>query len=143
MKSDRRKIVDRRRETISWPNDRRVRPDRRLNNISAEWIPFNEVYSHPDTRDAFCSIRREGKNAEPLRGKDWRKKGSSTQTRCDKQRSPIVSLGINIFKRIQKSDIEQRITTDRRTKNIQKPYDRRVRPERRLNNISVEFITFE
>ena len=143
MKSDRRKTTDRRREIISWPKDRRVRPDRRLNNISVEWIPFNEVSSHPVTRDAFCSAHKKGKNIEHLHGKDRREKESSKQSQCDKERSPINFSRINIFKRTQGSDVEQRKIHDRRTKNIELPYDRRVRPDRRLNNISVELITFE
>ena len=143
MKSDRRKTTDRRRGIISWPKDRRVRPDRRLNNISAEWIPFNEVNSHPVTRDAFCNARKEGKNMVHSRGKDRREKEPSKQARCDKERSPIIFSRINIFKRTQRSDVEQRTTHDRRTKNIKLPYDRRMRPDRRLNNISVDWITFE
>jgi hypothetical protein len=114
-----------------------------LNNISVEWIPFNEVYFHPITRDAFCSIRTEGKKAGQLRGKDMREKESSRQTRCDKERSAIKSWGINIFNRNQRADVEQRTITDRRTKNIELSYNRRVRPDRRLNNISLEWITFE
>ena len=142
-RSDQRKITDRRRQELAWPNERRLRPDRRLNNISVEWIPFTEVYIHPITRESFCSIRTEGKKAGQLRGKETREKEPSRQTRCKKQRSPIKSWGINIFKRTQRADIEQRTVTDRRTKNIKPPYNRRVRPDRRLNNISLEWITFE
>jgi hypothetical protein len=143
MKSDRRKTTDRRIEIITWPNDRRVRPDRRLNNISVEWIPFNEVYSHPITRDAFCSLRIESKNAKHFRGKDRREREFLRQTRSNKERSPTHSPGINIFKRTQRSDVEQRTIADRRTQNTKPTYDRRVRPDRRLNNISVDWITFE
>jgi hypothetical protein len=143
MKSNRRRTTDRRRETISWPNGRRVRPDRRLNNISVEWIPFNEVYSHPITRDAFCNIRKEGKQVGPLRERDRRQQAPSRQTQRDKQRSPIKSPGINIFKRTQPADVEQRAIHDRRTKNTKPLYDRRVRPDRRLSNFLVEWITFE
>ena len=143
MKSDRRNTTDRRREIILWPNDRRVRPDRRLNNISVEWIPFNEVSSHPITRDAFRSSRKGDKNVEQLRVKDRREKEPSNQTPCDRERSPRKSFGINIFNRKQNADVEQRTTAERRVNNIKLPYDRRVRPDRRLNNISVELITFE
>jgi len=142
-RSDQRKITDRRRQELTWPNERRLRPDRRLNNISVEWIPFNEVYFHPITRDAFCSIRTKSKRAGQLRGKDTREKEPSGQTRCEEQRLPIKSWGINIFKRTQKANIEQRTISDRRTKDIKPPYNRRVRPDRRLNNISHEWITFE
>ena len=143
MRSDRRKTTDRRREIISWPNERRVRPDRRLNNISVELIPFNEVYSHPITRDAFCNIREEGKPARQLREKDRQQQVSSRQTQCDQKSSPAYYPGINIFKRTQPVDVEQRKTHDRRTKNKKPPHDRRVRPDRRLNNLLVEWITFE
>ena len=33
--------------------DRRNSPDRRLNNISAEWVPINHVNLHPVTRLVF------------------------------------------------------------------------------------------
>ncbi|HUT42121.1 MAG TPA: hypothetical protein VM011_12340 [Gammaproteobacteria bacterium] len=33
--------------------NRRVSPDRRLNSISAVWIPINHIYLHPLTRDVF------------------------------------------------------------------------------------------
>ena len=140
---DRRKITDRRKQQLAWSNDRRLRPDRRLNNISVEWIPFNEVSIHPITRDAFCSVRTEGKKAGQLRGEDTQEKESSRQTQSNKERSPIRSWRLNIFKRTQRVDVEQRTITDRRKKNIDVPYNRRVRPDRRLNNISLEWITFE
>ena len=141
--SDQRKVTDRRRQEFAWPNERRLRPDRRLNSISVEWIPFNEVYFHPITRDAFSSNRTMGKNAGQMRGKDTREKEPSRQARCDKEKSSTRSWSNNIFKRRQRADFEERTITDRRTKNIKQPYDRRVRPDRRLNNISVELITFE
>jgi hypothetical protein len=34
-------------------NNRRRYPDRRLNNIIAEWIPMGLVHSHPVTRRLF------------------------------------------------------------------------------------------
>jgi hypothetical protein len=140
---DRRKITDRRKQELAWANERRLRPDRRLNNISVEWIPFDEISIHPLTRDAFCSTRTKGKKAGWLRGKDPLENESARHTRCDKKRSPIKSWGPNIFKRTQRLDVEQRTIADRRTKDIDVPYDRRVRPDRRLNNLSLEWITFE
>lgn len=122
-----RRIADRRRQECSWPNERRGRPDRRLNNIAVELIPFNEVYLHPKTRDAFCNIRRKDRKAVQLRENDTR----------------LKFFEMNIFRRNQRANVEQRTITDRRTKNIKQSYDRRVRPDRRLNNISVEWITFE
>ena len=142
MKSDRRKTTDRRRGIISWPKDRRVRPDRRLNNISAEWIPFNEIYSHPSTRDAFCSINRKNKAVQVCE-RDLRDKEPIKKARREMKRSPMKSWKINIFKRTQRINVEQRTIPDRRTKNIKLPYNRRVRPDRRLNNIALEWIPFE
>ena len=126
-RSDQRKVTDRRREIIWWPKNRRVRPDRRLNNISVEWIPFDEVNSHPITKDAFCSASRKDKTTVQL---------------CDKG-TRLKSHEMNIFRRNQRANVEERTITDRRTKDIKLPYNRRVRPDRRLNNISVEWITFE
>jgi hypothetical protein len=126
-RSDQRKATDRRKEIISWPTDRRVRPDRRVNNISVEWIPFDEVNSHPITKDAFCSASRKDKTTVQL---------------CDKG-TRLKSHEMNIFRRNQRANVEERTITDRRTKDIKLPYNRRVRPDRRLNNISVEWITFE
>ena len=129
--SDQRKVTDRRRQALAWPNERRLRPDRRLNSISVEWIPFNEVSVHPITRNAFANTCTMSKKEGQLRGSNTREK------------EPTKSWASNIFKRTQKADIEERTITDRRTKNIKQPFDRRVRPDRRLNNISVELITFE
>jgi len=129
--SDQRKVTDRRRQALAWPNERRLRPDRRLNSISVEWIPFNEVSVHPITRNAFGNARTMSKKEGQLRGNNTREK------------EPKKSWASNIFKRNQKADVEERTITDRRTKNIKQPFDRRVRPDRRLNNISVELITFE
>lgn len=55
--TERRKQPDRR--NFESHNDarprcqRRVSPDRRLNSISVEWIPFSNVHSHPDARFVF------------------------------------------------------------------------------------------
>ena len=140
---DRRRIADRRRQALVCPKDRRFRADRRLNNIAVEWIPFDEVHSHPSTREAFCRISRKNKMATPLRAKDTREHGLSRQASREKEPSPVRSWRINIFKRTQRTDVDQRTIADRRTKNIMQPFNRRVRPDRRLNNISVEWITFE
>lgn len=141
MNSDRRKLNDRRREIIARSKERRFRPDRRLNNIAVEWILFNEIHNHPTTRDAFCSFRRNKNKAVNLHKKDTGQKDPPRQTRSGQEQ--IKSWGLNIFKRTQEADVEQRSMTDRRTKNIKQPFDRRVRPDRRLNNISLEWITFE
>ena len=53
--ADRRKGTDRRTQDLKLPYDRRVRPDRRLNNISTEWIPIDEVTLRPTIREAFSS----------------------------------------------------------------------------------------
>jgi hypothetical protein len=54
---DRRKGTDRRTQNLKLSYDRRVKPDRRLNNISAEWIPIDEVALQPTLREAFSSQR--------------------------------------------------------------------------------------
>jgi len=56
---DQRKITDRRTQKQILPYDHRVRPDRRLNNISVEWIPFSEVILHPILCDALSSYRNK------------------------------------------------------------------------------------
>lgn len=54
---DRRKTQERRnfsrREKCQDKQDRRCCPDRRLNSISAEWIPLNHLRDHPVTRVVF------------------------------------------------------------------------------------------
>jgi hypothetical protein len=136
-------MPDRRRQARGYPKDRRVRADRRLNDISVEWIPFDEVHSHPSTRDAFSRISRKDRKAAPVPARDARVKGLSRQSRCEKEPSPRRSWRIDIFQRTQTTAVEQRKITDRRTKNLKLQYNRRVRPDRRLNNICVEWITFE
>lgn len=48
---DRRKLADRRaynaRQDREYPCNRRYRPCRRLNNISADWIPTDIISRHP------------------------------------------------------------------------------------------------
>jgi hypothetical protein len=52
-----RKYTDRRNFSLKYGRsakcDRRCLPDRRLNNISAEWVPINHVNIHPVTRLVF------------------------------------------------------------------------------------------
>jgi len=54
---NRRKIADRRIAHQGKANDRlcnrRIRPDRRLNSISSEWIPMEDINLHPTTRLVF------------------------------------------------------------------------------------------
>jgi hypothetical protein len=59
----RRKITDRRTQEQKLPYDHRVRPDRRLNNISVEWIPISEVTLHPALRESLRSNRNKKKAA--------------------------------------------------------------------------------
>jgi hypothetical protein len=119
---NRRNTTDRRIHEQKWRHDRRVRPDRRLNSISVEWIPFSEVISHPTIREAL----RYRKNRNQAKGTTKIKKPASV---CifDNQWSPIVN---------------RRNTTDRRTRQEKLPFDRRTKPDRRLNNISVEWIPY-
>lgn len=55
--SERRTKQERRRLEVNFErcgkHNRRVSPDRRLNNIAAVWIPINHIYVHPLTRDVF------------------------------------------------------------------------------------------
>jgi hypothetical protein len=55
--NERRKPQDRRSNDIeskrSGKFNRRISPDRRLNSISAVWIPINHIYLHPLTRNVF------------------------------------------------------------------------------------------
>ena len=140
MRSDSRRIKDRRRHNLVWEKERRVRPDRRLNNISVEWIPFGEVYSHPSTRDAFCSINRNVKTEVQSCHMDVREKEPIKAAWREKKRWPISGSEANIFKRNQSVRVEQRKGTERRRHKIKLPYDRRIRADRRISKISVEWI---
>jgi hypothetical protein len=55
--NERRKYADRRNFAQKYHRsakcDRRNSPDRRLNNISAEWVPINHLNIHPVTRLVF------------------------------------------------------------------------------------------
>jgi len=57
---DRRKLTDRRsfdtKEEQTYPRNRRRFPDRRLNSISAEWVPLEHVYNHPATETLFTRL---------------------------------------------------------------------------------------
>jgi hypothetical protein len=118
---DLRKVTDRRTQEQKRRYDRRVRPDRRLSNISVEWIPFSEVVSHPTIREAL-SYRKNKKHA-----KGTPRKEMLLTCIFENQWSPIVN---------------RRKATDRRTQQLKRPYNHRMRPDRRLNNISVEWIPY-
>lgn len=60
---DRRMVTDRRIQEQKLPYDRRVQPDRRLNNISVEWIPLSEVTLHPTLREALSRNSNKKKAA--------------------------------------------------------------------------------
>jgi len=50
-KQDRRCSEAERERDGKW--NRRISPDRRLNSISAVWIPISHISLHPLTRDVF------------------------------------------------------------------------------------------
>ena len=50
---DRRCIPDRRTHTQPSNFNRRVRPDRRLNNILVDWVPNNEIVLQPTLFKAY------------------------------------------------------------------------------------------
>lgn len=119
---DQRNTTDRRVHVQKWRHDRRVQPDRRLNNISVEWIPFSEITSHPTIREALRC----------------RKKKNQAKGTSRKERSLMC-----IFSNKFTGDSDLRKITDRRKQQQLRPYDRRAHPDRRLNNISVEWIPYE
>jgi len=57
---DRRKVSDRRsyntKQEQAFPRNRRRFPDRRLNNISAEWVPMKQVHDHPATGTRLAEL---------------------------------------------------------------------------------------
>lgn len=59
--ADRRKIADRRTQEKKLTYDLRVRPARRLNNISVEWIPISEINLHPALCETLVSVRNRKK----------------------------------------------------------------------------------
>jgi hypothetical protein len=121
---DLRKGTDRRTQEQKRSYDRRVRPDRRLSNILVEWISFSEITSHPTIREALSS-RRNKKKAPETRRKE----------------QPVVGA-FKPFKNKLSATVDLRKVTDRRIQEQQRPYDRRVRPDRRLSKISVEWIPY-
>lgn len=52
---DNRHIPERRNLIQAVPHDLRVLPDRRLNSISVQWIPIDEINLHSDLRTAFVN----------------------------------------------------------------------------------------
>lgn len=117
-----RKVTDRRTKEQKHRHDRRVRPDRRLNNISVEWIPFTEVTFHPTIKDALCNHR----------------------TKNQANKTPIIEQSLLcIFRNNSGDTLDLRKVSDRRMQQQIRPYNRRVHPDRRLSNISVECIPYE
>jgi hypothetical protein len=117
-----RKITERRTRQQKWRHDRRARPDRRLNNISVEWIPFSEVSWHPAIRESLSRPKNRDQSSKIPRCKPL------LAGPFENQWSPLVN---------------RRNVTDRRTRQDSRPYNRRVQPDRRLNNIFVEWIPSE
>jgi hypothetical protein len=54
---DRRFIPDRRILNKPLNYNRRVRPDRRLNNILVDWIPKNEIVLQPSLFKAYMKTK--------------------------------------------------------------------------------------
>jgi hypothetical protein len=118
--ADLRKGTERRTREQKWRHDRRVRPDRRLNNITVETIPFRKFTAIPTIRRAACG------------GND---KNHSKGTPRNEQ--SVVCT----FKNKSGPNVELRKVAERRAQEQFRPFNRRVHPDRRLNNISVEWIT--
>ena len=55
---DRRFIPDRRIRNQPLSYNRRVRPDRRLNNIFVEWVPGNEIVLQPSLFKAYMKSKK-------------------------------------------------------------------------------------
>jgi hypothetical protein len=138
--ADSRRITDRRKQQFARVHERRLRPDRRLNNISVESIPFDEVCFPGGTQT--ISFHGPGKNRKsaPSRQMDARENGPTVKSLRQKAWWALNHTGINIFKRSHRGHDEQRRISDRRMQDIKQPYNRRIRPDRRLNNIVVEWI---
>lgn len=118
--ADLRKGTERRTREQKWRHDRRVRPDRRLNNISVERIPFSEVTLKPRIRKVPCC----GINKNQAQG-------------TPRNEQSVVCT----FKNKSGPNVELRKVAERRAQEQFRPFNRRVHPDRRLNNISVEWIT--
>jgi hypothetical protein len=54
---DRRFIPERRTHNLPLTYNRRVRPDRRLNNIFVEWVPNNEIVLQPSLFKAYMKTK--------------------------------------------------------------------------------------
>jgi hypothetical protein len=118
--ADGRNVADRRINEQKRSQNRRTRPDRRLNNILVEWIPFGEIALHPAIRESMMNHR--------------------SKTRMTLSRKNYQSV-LNIFKNKFDRSMDLRKVGDRRIHEEKLPYDRRVRPDRRLNNIVVEWFS--
>jgi len=119
---EQRKVTERRTRQQKWRHDRRARPDRRLNNISVEWISFNEISLRPAIRE---SLSRPGHRDQP--GKI---------PKCE----PLLA---GPFENQWSPLVDRRTITDRRIRQDNRSCSRRVQPDRRLNNIFVEWIPSE
>ena len=118
-----RNVTERRTREQKWRHDRRVQPDRRLNNISVKMIPLCESTFTPATREASCCVASYMNQA----------KGSP------RNEHSVVC----VFKRNKSGHFaELRKVTERRVQQQLRPYNRRGHPDRRLNNISVEWISY-
>jgi hypothetical protein len=60
--NDRRKGKDRRaynlKQDQAYPCNRRIHPCRRLDSISAEWIPMGAIKQYPVLWQVFSNLRR-------------------------------------------------------------------------------------
>ena len=118
---DLRKVTERRTLEQKWRHDRRVRPDRRLNNISMQRIHFSEATFKLLTRKVSCC----GINMKLAQG-------------TPRNEQSVVC----IFKNKSGPKVELRKVAERRAQQQVRPFNRRVHPDRRLNNISVEWIRY-
>ena len=118
---DLRKITERRTLEQKWRHDRRVQPDRRLNNILVERISFSKANFNPAIRKLSCS----DDNKDQAKG-------------TPRNEQSLVC----VFKNKSSSKVDLRKVAERRSQQQLRPFNRRVHPDRRLNNISVEWITY-
>ena len=61
LTGDKRQILDRRTENKPMRYDRRVQPDRRLNNIVVEEVPAEVFIRHPILWIQFCRLGYRGR----------------------------------------------------------------------------------
>ena len=118
--ADLREGSERRTREQKWRHDRRVQPDRRLNNISVETISFRKFTANPAIRKATCG----GNDNNHAKG-------------TPRNEHSLVC----IFKNTSGPGADLRKVAERRAQQQLRPFNRRVHPDRRLNNISVEWIT--